>query len=120
MFSGYLNNGPVFSVWPRVLSISATCTLKRLAYWSWDSTSPAASTLLSSWNTTNATGASGTPTTGNQTSIADGGLRAIGPPAEVVTPAMLSAIYRTAVLVEQTPSGHRVCVPAWEERPAPP
>jgi ABC-type cobalamin/Fe3+-siderophores transport system ATPase subunit len=47
--------------------------------------------------------------------IADGGLRAIGPPAEVVTPAMLSAIYRTPVLVEETPSGHRVCVPAWEE-----
>ena len=47
--------------------------------------------------------------------IADGGLRAIGPPAEVVTPAMLSAIYRTAVLVEETPSGHRVCVPAWED-----
>ena len=46
--------------------------------------------------------------------IADGGLRAIGPPAEVVTPALLSAIYRTAVLVEATPSGHRVCVPAWE------
>ena len=47
--------------------------------------------------------------------IADGGLRAIGPPAEVVTPATLSAIYRTPVLVEETPSGHRVCIPAWEE-----
>jgi iron complex transport system ATP-binding protein len=45
--------------------------------------------------------------------IADGGLRAIGPPEEVVTAAMLSAIYRTEVLVEQTPSGRRVCVPAW-------
>jgi iron complex transport system ATP-binding protein len=45
--------------------------------------------------------------------IADGGLRAIGPPAEVVTAEMLSAIYRTEVLVEATPSGHRVCVPAW-------
>ena len=45
--------------------------------------------------------------------IADGGLRAIGPPAEVITAEMLSAIYRTEVLVEQTPSGHRVCVPAW-------
>lgn len=75
VFSGYMNNGPVFSVWPRVLNLSATCTLKRLAYWSWDSTSPAASTLLSEWNTTNATGASGTPSTSNQTSAADGGLR---------------------------------------------
>jgi hypothetical protein len=27
---------------------------------------------------------------------------------------MLSAIYRTQVLVEETPSGRRVCVPAWE------
>jgi iron complex transport system ATP-binding protein len=45
--------------------------------------------------------------------IADGGLKAFGPPAEVVTAEMLSAIYRTQVLVEQTPSGHRVCVPGW-------
>jgi iron complex transport system ATP-binding protein len=45
--------------------------------------------------------------------IADGGLRAVGPPAEVVTAATLSSIYRTDVLVEETPSGRRVCVPAW-------
>jgi iron complex transport system ATP-binding protein len=45
--------------------------------------------------------------------IADGGLRAIGPPDEVITASMLSAIYRTEVLVEQTASGRRVCVPAW-------
>ncbi len=48
--------------------------------------------------------------------IADGGLRAIGPPADVVTAETLSAIYRTEVLVEETPSGRRVCVPAWEKR----
>jgi len=46
--------------------------------------------------------------------IADGGLRAIGSPEEVVTARMLSAIYRTEVLVESTPSGRRVCVPAWD------
>jgi iron complex transport system ATP-binding protein len=45
--------------------------------------------------------------------IADGGLRAVGAPQEVVTAQMLSAIYRTAVIVEDTPSGRRVCVPAW-------
>ena len=45
--------------------------------------------------------------------IADGALRAVGAPAEVVTAATLSAIYRTDVLVEETPSGRRVCVPAW-------
>jgi iron complex transport system ATP-binding protein len=46
--------------------------------------------------------------------IADGGLRAIGAPEEVVTAKMLSAIYRTDVRVEETSSGRRVCVPAWE------
>jgi iron complex transport system ATP-binding protein len=46
--------------------------------------------------------------------IADGGLRAIGPPDEVVTAKTLSEIYRTEVLVEATPSGRRVCVPAWD------
>jgi len=50
--------------------------------------------------------------------IADGALRAIGSPDAVVTAEMLSAIYRTQVLVEETPSGRRVCVPAWEA-PAP-
>src|ERR1700716_2106972 len=46
--------------------------------------------------------------------IADGALRAIGSPDAVVTAEMLSAIYRTQVLVEETPSGRRVCVPVWE------
>ncbi|HLN07427.1 MAG TPA: ABC transporter ATP-binding protein [Xanthobacteraceae bacterium] len=45
--------------------------------------------------------------------IADGGLRAVGPPQDVVTGPMLSAIYRTDVLVEETVSGRRVCLPAW-------
>jgi len=49
--------------------------------------------------------------------IAEGGLRAVGTPQEVVTAEMLSAIYRTQVIVEDTPSGRRVCVPAWGSRP---
>jgi ABC-type cobalamin/Fe3+-siderophores transport system ATPase subunit len=40
-------------------------------------------------------------------------LRAIGTPQDVVTGPILSAIYRTEVLVEETASGRRVCVPAW-------
>jgi hypothetical protein len=44
-------------------------------------------------------------------------MRAIGAPQEVVTAQMLSAIYRTEVIVEDTPSGRRVCVPAWETHP---
>ena len=45
--------------------------------------------------------------------IADGGLRAVGTPQEVVTAEILSAIYNTDVRVEETESGRRVCVPAW-------
>jgi iron complex transport system ATP-binding protein len=51
--------------------------------------------------------------------IADGGLRAIGTAEDVVTGPMLSGIYHTEVRVEETPSGRRVCVPAWERMPAP-
>jgi len=40
-------------------------------------------------------------------------LRAVGAPQDVVTAEMLSSIYRTEVIVEDTPSGRRVCVPAW-------
>lgn len=36
VFSGYMNDGPVYSVWPRVIPLSASCTLKRLQYWFWD------------------------------------------------------------------------------------
>jgi iron complex transport system ATP-binding protein len=46
--------------------------------------------------------------------IADGGLRALGTPEQVVTAETLSSIYRTGVRVEQTSSGRRVCVPEWE------
>jgi iron complex transport system ATP-binding protein len=46
--------------------------------------------------------------------IAGGGLRAVGATNEVVTGAMLSGVYGTVVRVEETPSGRRVCVPAWE------
>ena len=49
--------------------------------------------------------------------IAAGGLRAVGAPADVVTAEMLSSIYRTEVIVEDTPSGRRVCVPAWGKDP---
>jgi iron complex transport system ATP-binding protein len=49
--------------------------------------------------------------------IAAGGLRAVGAPADVVTAEMLSSIYRTEVIVEDTPSGRRVCVPAWGRAP---
>src|SRR5580692_711774 len=46
--------------------------------------------------------------------IADGGVKMIGKPDEVVTAQTLSALYRTEVEVEETPSGRRVCVPVWQ------
>jgi iron complex transport system ATP-binding protein len=48
--------------------------------------------------------------------MAGGGLAAVGPTDDVVTGAMLSRIYGTAVRVEETPSGQRVCVPGWEKK----
>lgn len=62
--SGYMNNGPVFSVWPRVLTLSASCTLKKLQFWFWDSQSVASQNLLQSF-----VGRAG------ETTAADGGLR---------------------------------------------
>jgi iron complex transport system ATP-binding protein len=46
--------------------------------------------------------------------IADGGVKTIGKPGDVVTAQTLSALYRTEVEVEETPSGRRVCVPVWQ------
>src|SRR3984957_15708228 len=50
--------------------------------------------------------------------IAEGGLQAVGTTGDVVTAEALSALYRTEVAVEETPSGRRVCVPTWQ-RPTP-
>jgi iron complex transport system ATP-binding protein len=48
--------------------------------------------------------------------MAEGGLAAVGPTNDVVTGAMLSRIYGATVRVEETPSGQRVCVPAWGKK----
>jgi hypothetical protein len=71
VFSGYLNNGPIFSVWPRVLNITASCTLKRLQFWYWDSSTTKATTLITE---TMLGGGANTRTPG---SIADGAVGAI-------------------------------------------
>jgi hypothetical protein len=79
VFSGYMNEGPVFSVWPRVLDLSASCTLKRLQFWYWDSGSAAASQLVHGWQqaagTSTATGQQPAQATATNTAPADGGLR---------------------------------------------
>jgi cell wall-associated NlpC family hydrolase len=35
-FTGYLNQVPLFSSWPRDINLSASCSLKRLQYFYWD------------------------------------------------------------------------------------
>lgn len=66
-FSGYLNNGPIFSVWPRVLDISANCTIKKLQFWFWDAQSNASQNLITSWQNSKSNN--------SQVNAADGGLR---------------------------------------------
>src|SRR5271155_1365040 len=51
--------------------------------------------------------------------MAEGGLRAVGPAKEAVTAGIQPGAERTGVLVEDAPSGRRVCVPAWEKAHAP-
>lgn len=71
-FSGYMNNGPIFSVWPRVLNMTASCTLKKLQFWYWDASSNASQNLIMSWKNQQA---NNTTTTGTQPDAADGGIR---------------------------------------------
>lgn len=46
VFAGYLDDTPYFSVYPRSIPLTATCSLKRLQYRFWDAGSPAAYQLL--------------------------------------------------------------------------
>lgn len=36
VFTGYLNQVPLLTAWPRDVSLTASCSLKRLQYWYWD------------------------------------------------------------------------------------
>lgn len=46
VFTGYLNSVPLLTAWPRVVSVSASCSLKRLQYWYWDAGLPASQTMV--------------------------------------------------------------------------
>lgn len=48
VFTGYLNDSPVFQAWPGTLDMSATCTLKRCQFWFWDPTTSPAQQLAQS------------------------------------------------------------------------
>ena len=49
VFTGTLNNSPIFSAWPRALPMSASCSLKKLQFWPWDPTTTAAVDLFQHW-----------------------------------------------------------------------
>lgn len=36
VFTGYLNQVPLLTAWPRNVTLTASCSLKRLQYWYWD------------------------------------------------------------------------------------
>lgn len=46
VFTGYLNSVPLLTAWPRVVPLAASCSLKRLQYWYWDSGLPASQNLV--------------------------------------------------------------------------
>jgi cell wall-associated NlpC family hydrolase len=75
VFAGYMNNGLMFSVWPRVVDLSASCTLKKLQFWYWDATSNAAQNLIMSWQNSNVNGSPEANQRTTQPNAADGGLR---------------------------------------------
>jgi cell wall-associated NlpC family hydrolase len=75
VMAGYMNNGPVFSVWPRVLDLSASCTLKKLQFWYWDASSNAAQNMIMSWQNSNLNGSDDPNQRTTQPNAADGGLR---------------------------------------------
>jgi cell wall-associated NlpC family hydrolase len=46
VFTGYLNKVPLVTAWPRVVSLTASCSLKRLQYWYWDSHAEASQSMV--------------------------------------------------------------------------
>jgi hypothetical protein len=46
VFTGYLNSVPLLTAWPRVVPLTASCSLKRIQYWYWDSGLPATQTMI--------------------------------------------------------------------------
>lgn len=84
VFSGYMNVGPVYSVWPRVLSLSASCTMKRLQYWYWDSGAADSAALINqmgaqisgtSGTAATPSGSAAQPSTNAGQTSGDGGMR---------------------------------------------
>jgi cell wall-associated NlpC family hydrolase len=94
VFSGYLNNGPIFSVWPRVLNITASCSLKRLQFWYWDSTTSKSAAILNTINLGNTTTVAG----GGAAAGAGAGAAVGAPGATVVSPVAVDEGLRKTIV----------------------
>lgn len=68
-FTGLLNSVPLLSVWPRDVSLRASCSLKRLQYWYWDPYAPSTAQMIQQ-----AFLASGTAKPGTANYSTDGGV----------------------------------------------
>jgi cell wall-associated NlpC family hydrolase len=64
VFTGTLNTVPVFSAWPQALSMSASCTLKKLQFWPWNPNTTAGAALVQDFINNTST----------QSAVGDGGL----------------------------------------------
>lgn len=60
VFTGSLNNSPIFSAWPRELPMSASCTMKKPQFWPWNpATTPSVNMITKYISNLNADSAAG-------------------------------------------------------------
>jgi cell wall-associated NlpC family hydrolase len=67
VFTGYLNKVPLMTAWPRNVSLTASCSLKRLQYWYWDPESAYTQQMI--MNALSAARGSGVNTDGGMTNV---------------------------------------------------
>ncbi|MFF7198188.1 hypothetical protein ACFZAM_31330 [Streptomyces sp. NPDC008079] len=46
VYTGYLNQVPLVTAWPRVVNLTSSCSLKRLQYWFWDAHAEASQAMV--------------------------------------------------------------------------
>jgi cell wall-associated NlpC family hydrolase len=67
VFTGYLNKVPLLTAWPRNVSLTASCSLKRLQYWYWDPESAFTQQMI--MDSLSAARGSGTSSDGGMTNV---------------------------------------------------
>lgn len=73
VFTGYLDDTPYYQMYPGVITINATCTLKRLMYTYWDPSLPYINAFLQKYGWINNNGAlTNVPALGNTGTVAQG------------------------------------------------